>query len=73
MPREKRKTGQVLHFRAPFRGAKLSFPPHKKPKKSKILSSVFLKTYAVSPQVHDFYPTSIGIFVVACLLPNLTS
>lgn len=34
MPREKRKTGQVLHFRAPFRGPKLSFPPQTSPPRS---------------------------------------
>lgn len=73
MPREKRKSGEVFAFHRPFRGTKPPSPTHKKPKKSKILSSVFLKTYVVSPQVHDFYPTSIGIFVVACLLPDLTS
>ena len=72
MPCEKRKTQQVFRFRASFRGAKPPFL-YENPKKSGISSYVFRKTYAISPQVHDFSPTSIGIFVVALSLPDLTS
>ena len=72
MPCEKRKTRQVFAFFRPFRGAKPPFL-YENPKKSGISSYVFCKTHAISPQVHDFYPTSIGIFVVALSLLDLPS
>ena len=55
MPCEKRKTRQVFRFRTSFRGTKPPFL-YEKSKKSGILSYVFRKTYAISPQVHEFSP-----------------
>ena len=79
MPCEKHKTRHVFAFVAPYSAENALFCPKRplpapqKGSEEGVYLYFFRKTYAISPQVHDFYPTSIGIFVVALSLPDLTS